>query len=173
LEVETFPGQVKKWGLTFLINTKDVEGFRAAGSRTWGGIDKHLFLDRPKRQTVTGATSLASVSVARSHLETTVAPVNLRRLLSPRLRGRHSFRRECGKPGFRDLLVMLRSVLTCANSTNNLPIDGDREAAFHLDEVARGLQPSRCRHIVRQLVWRRSRLFLGRVLESLVSNSRN
>ena len=54
-----------------------------------------------------------------------------------RLRGRHSFRRECGKPGFRDLLVMLRSVETCANSTNNLPIDGDREAAFHLDKVAR------------------------------------
>ena len=28
LEVETFPGQVKKWGLTFLINTEDIEGFR-------------------------------------------------------------------------------------------------------------------------------------------------
>ena len=36
LEVETFPGQVKKWGLTFLINTEDVEGFRSAGSLTWG-----------------------------------------------------------------------------------------------------------------------------------------
>jgi Beta-lactamase class C and other penicillin binding proteins len=47
LEVETFPGQVKKWGLTFLINTKDVEGFRAAGSLTWGGIHNTYFLDRP------------------------------------------------------------------------------------------------------------------------------
>ena len=28
LEVETFPGQIKKWGLTFLINTEDIEGFR-------------------------------------------------------------------------------------------------------------------------------------------------
>ena len=36
LEVETFPGQVKKWGLGFLINTEDVEGFRSAGSLTWG-----------------------------------------------------------------------------------------------------------------------------------------
>jgi hypothetical protein len=32
---------------------------------------------------------------------------------------------------------MLRSVETCADSTNNLPIDGGRETAFHLDEVAR------------------------------------
>jgi hypothetical protein len=32
LEVETFPGQVKKWGLIFLINTEDVENFRSAGS---------------------------------------------------------------------------------------------------------------------------------------------
>ena len=38
LEVETFPGQVKKWGLTFLINTEDIEGFRSAGSLTWGGV---------------------------------------------------------------------------------------------------------------------------------------
>jgi methyl acetate hydrolase len=43
LEVETFPGQVKKWGLTFLINTEDAEGFRAAGSLTWGGIHNSFF----------------------------------------------------------------------------------------------------------------------------------
>ena len=43
LEVETFPGQVKKWGLTFLINTQDVEGFRAAGSLTWGGVHNTYF----------------------------------------------------------------------------------------------------------------------------------
>ena len=43
LEVETFPGQVKKWGLTFLINTEDVAGFRAAGSLTWGGIHNTFF----------------------------------------------------------------------------------------------------------------------------------
>jgi methyl acetate hydrolase len=43
LEVETFPGQVKKWGLTFLINTEDVEGFRAAGSLTWGGIHNTFY----------------------------------------------------------------------------------------------------------------------------------
>jgi methyl acetate hydrolase len=43
LEVETFPGQVKKWGLTFLINTEDIEGFRSAGSLTWGGVPNTYF----------------------------------------------------------------------------------------------------------------------------------
>jgi methyl acetate hydrolase len=52
LEVETFPGQVKKWGLTFLINTKDVEGFRAAGSLTWGGIhNTYFWIDLTRRIT--------------------------------------------------------------------------------------------------------------------------
>jgi methyl acetate hydrolase len=43
LEVETFPGQVKKWGLTFLINTEDIEGFRSGGSLTWGGVHNTYF----------------------------------------------------------------------------------------------------------------------------------
>jgi CubicO group peptidase (beta-lactamase class C family) len=52
LEVETFPGQVKKWGLTFLINTRDVEGFRAAGSLTWGGIhNTYFWIDLRRRIT--------------------------------------------------------------------------------------------------------------------------
>ena len=50
LEVETFPGQVKKWGLSFLINTEDVEGFRAAGSLTWGGIHNTYFWIDLKRR---------------------------------------------------------------------------------------------------------------------------
>jgi methyl acetate hydrolase len=52
LEVETFPGQVKKWGLTFLINTEDVEGFRSAGSLTWGGVhNTYFWIDLQKRIT--------------------------------------------------------------------------------------------------------------------------
>jgi methyl acetate hydrolase len=50
LEVETFPGQVKKWGLTFLINTEDVEGFRSAGSLTWGGVHNTYFWIDIKRR---------------------------------------------------------------------------------------------------------------------------
>ena len=52
LEVETFPGQVKKWGLTFLINTEDVEGFRSGGSLTWGGVhNTYFWIDLEKRIT--------------------------------------------------------------------------------------------------------------------------
>jgi methyl acetate hydrolase len=50
LEVETFPGQIKKWGLTFLINTEDIEGFRSAGSLTWGGVhNTYYWIDLKKR----------------------------------------------------------------------------------------------------------------------------
>ena len=42
LEVETFPGQVKKWGLGFLINTEDVEGFRKPDV---GWSPQYLLLD--------------------------------------------------------------------------------------------------------------------------------
>jgi methyl acetate hydrolase len=52
LEVETFPGQTKKWGLTFLINTEDVEGFRSAGSLTWGGVhNTYYWIDLKQRIT--------------------------------------------------------------------------------------------------------------------------
>jgi methyl acetate hydrolase len=52
LEVETFPGQIKKWGLTFLINTEDIEGFRSAGSLTWGGVhNTYFWIDLKKRIT--------------------------------------------------------------------------------------------------------------------------
>ena len=52
LEVETFPGQIKKWGLTFLINTEVIEGFRSAGSLTWGGVhNTYFWIDLKKRIT--------------------------------------------------------------------------------------------------------------------------
>jgi methyl acetate hydrolase len=52
LEVETFPGQIKKWGLSFLINTEDIEGFRSAGSLTWGGVhNTYFWIDLKKRIT--------------------------------------------------------------------------------------------------------------------------
>jgi methyl acetate hydrolase len=43
LEVEMFPGQVKKWGLSFIINTEDVAGGRAAGSLAWAGVHNTFF----------------------------------------------------------------------------------------------------------------------------------
>ena len=49
-DVELFPGMIKKWGLSFLINTADVKGARKAGSLCWAGLgNTHFWLD-PKQQ---------------------------------------------------------------------------------------------------------------------------
>jgi len=50
LEVELFPGQVKKWGLSFVINTEDVKGGRAAGSISWAGVHNTFFWIDLKRR---------------------------------------------------------------------------------------------------------------------------
>ncbi|MGC1891207.1 MAG: hypothetical protein WA709_34885, partial [Stellaceae bacterium] len=73
LEVETFPGQIKKWGLTFLINTKDVEGFRAAGSLTRGGIHNTYFWIDLKRR-ITAVAMMQILPIGDPHvLETMIA----------------------------------------------------------------------------------------------------
>ena len=38
LTAEMFPGQIKRWGLSFIINTEDVPGMRAAGTIAWAGV---------------------------------------------------------------------------------------------------------------------------------------
>nr|WP_294510177.1 serine hydrolase domain-containing protein [uncultured Rhodopila sp.] len=43
LETEMFPGIVKKWGLSFLINMDPWPGGRAAGSLCWAGIHNTFF----------------------------------------------------------------------------------------------------------------------------------
>ena len=45
-----WPGMRKKWGLSFLINTEDVPGGRAAGSLCWGGLRNTYFWIDPARQ---------------------------------------------------------------------------------------------------------------------------
>ena len=67
LEVETFPGQVKKWGLSFLINTEDVEGFRAGGSLTWGGIHNTFFWIDLKRR-VTAVAMMQILPIGDPHV---------------------------------------------------------------------------------------------------------
>ncbi len=37
-DCELFPGMVKKWGMSFLINTEDAPGRRRAGSLAWAGL---------------------------------------------------------------------------------------------------------------------------------------
>src|SRR3984957_17461178 len=73
LEVETFPGQIKKWGLTFLINTEDIEGFRSAGSLTWGGVhNTYFWIDLKKR--ITAVALMQILPIGDPHvLETMIA----------------------------------------------------------------------------------------------------
>jgi methyl acetate hydrolase len=71
LEVETFPGQVKKWGLTFLINTEDVQGFRSAGSLTWGGVhNTYFWIDLKKR--VTAVALMQILPIGDPHVQETM-----------------------------------------------------------------------------------------------------
>ena len=73
LEVEMFPGQVKKWGLSFLINTQDVEGARAAGSLAWAGVHNTFFWIDPTRR-VTAVMMMQILPANDPHvLETLVA----------------------------------------------------------------------------------------------------
>ncbi|MDN5862541.1 MAG: beta-lactamase family protein, partial [Salinisphaera sp.] len=45
--VELYPGMVKKWGLTFLINTEKTPEGRSAGSLAWAGIaNSYYWIDR-------------------------------------------------------------------------------------------------------------------------------
>jgi CubicO group peptidase (beta-lactamase class C family) len=49
-DVELFPGMVKKWGLTFLINTEQGPHGRSAGSLAWAGINNtYYWLDPVKK----------------------------------------------------------------------------------------------------------------------------
>ena len=71
LEVETFPGQVKKWGLSFLINTEDVEGFRSAGSLTWGGVhNTYFWIDLKKH--ITAVALMQILPIGDPHVQATM-----------------------------------------------------------------------------------------------------
>jgi methyl acetate hydrolase len=52
-DAEFFPGMVKKWGLSWLINTEDVPGRRSAGSLAWAGLFNTYYWLDPRKQ-VTG-----------------------------------------------------------------------------------------------------------------------
>jgi CubicO group peptidase (beta-lactamase class C family) len=65
------PGQVKKWGLTFLINTEDVEGFRSAGSPTWGGVhNTYFWIDLKKR--ITAVALMQILPIGDLHVKETM-----------------------------------------------------------------------------------------------------
>jgi len=48
LSAELFPGQIARWGLSFVINTEDIPGCRAAGSLAWAGVHNTFFWIDPR-----------------------------------------------------------------------------------------------------------------------------
>ena len=71
LEVEMFPGQVKKWGLSFIINTEDVEGGRAAESLAWGGVHNTFFWIDINRQ-ITAVVMMQILPASDPHVLATM-----------------------------------------------------------------------------------------------------
>lgn len=49
-DVELFPGMVKKWGLSFLINTETAPAGRSAGSLAWAGLNNTYYWLDPVKQ---------------------------------------------------------------------------------------------------------------------------
>jgi CubicO group peptidase (beta-lactamase class C family) len=47
---EFWPGQIKRWGLAYMLNTEDVAGGRAAGSCTWSGVHNTFYWVDPTRR---------------------------------------------------------------------------------------------------------------------------
>jgi methyl acetate hydrolase len=47
-DVDLYPGMTLKWGLSFLINTRDVPGARRAGSLAWAGLRNTYFWIDPE-----------------------------------------------------------------------------------------------------------------------------
>ncbi len=50
LSADLFPGQVARWGLSFVINTEDIPGCRAANSLAWAGVHNTFFWIDPTRR---------------------------------------------------------------------------------------------------------------------------
>jgi len=50
IEYEFWPGQIKRWGLAYMLNTEDVPGGRAKGSWTWAGVHNTFFWIDPTRR---------------------------------------------------------------------------------------------------------------------------
>ena len=49
LSADLFPGQVAKWGLSFVMNTEDIPGCRAANSLAWAGVHNTYYWIDPTR----------------------------------------------------------------------------------------------------------------------------
>ena len=63
MPIEFFPGQIKRWGLSFLLNTQDVPGRRKAWSLAWSGIHNTYFWIDP----TSGVTGVLLMQLLPAH----------------------------------------------------------------------------------------------------------
>jgi CubicO group peptidase (beta-lactamase class C family) len=65
-DVDLYPGIVKKWGLSFMINTQATPEGRSAGSLAWAGLANTYYWIDPARD-ITGVILMQLLPFADQH----------------------------------------------------------------------------------------------------------
>ena len=86
-DVDLYPDMVKKWGLSFLINTAKTPEGRSAGSLAWAGLANTYFWIDPARD-VTGVILMQLLPFARREVSGSFRGLRARRLCRARCRQR-------------------------------------------------------------------------------------
>ena len=86
-DVDLYPDIVKKWGLSFLINTAKTPEGRSAGSLAWAGLANTYFWIDPARN-VAGVILMQLLPFADTQCPGNFRGLRARRLCRPRCRER-------------------------------------------------------------------------------------
>ena len=86
-DVDLYPDMVKKWGLSFLINTAKTPEGRSAGSLAWAGLANTYFWIDPARN-VTGVILMQLLPFADAQVPGSLCGLRARRLCRARCRQR-------------------------------------------------------------------------------------
>ena len=86
-DVDLYPDMVKKWGLSFLINTAKTPEGRSAGSLAWAGLANTYFWIDPARN-VAGVILMQLLPFADAQVPGSVCGLRARRLCRARCRQR-------------------------------------------------------------------------------------
>ena len=84
-DVDLYPDMVKKWGLSFLINTAQTPEGRSPGSLAWAGLANTYFWIDPARD-ITGVILMQVLPFARRQMPGSLRGLRIRRLCRARRR---------------------------------------------------------------------------------------
>ncbi len=82
-DVDLYPDMVKKWGLSFLINTARTPEGRSPGSLAWAGLANTYYWIDPARD-ITGVILMQVLPFARRQVPGSLRGLRVRRLCRPR-----------------------------------------------------------------------------------------